>query len=719
MKVIKRNGTEVPFNKEKIANAVKAANKREITEDQVEIIADTIEQRCSDLNRPVEIEEIQDMVEESLYNYSLPLLKRFMLYRYNHNNKRAESSFLDRIRMIVENSSTEAKEENANKNPTIVSTQRDYIAGEVDKELVSDILSEDIIDAHKKGIIHKHDTDYIRQYMTNCGLVDLDDMLQNGTVLNNVGIHKPHRFTTACTIATQIMAAVASSQYGGQSLSLTALAKFIDVSRQNIRKKVQKEFAHIHVDGVEIAALIEDITESRLHDEVVQGVQTLQYQILSLSSTNGQSPFVTLMMYLNEAGDDQRLRDDLAMLIEEVLKQRIQGVETKDGHFVAPAFPKLIYVTEPDNVSEDSKYWYLTELAAECINKRMVPDCVSEKKMFELKEGNCFPPMGCRSFLSPYKDANGNYKFYGRFNLGVTTINLIDVALSSKGDYEEFDKIMDERLELCHKASEQIINHLKNTKASVAPALWMYGAYARLDADETIEQLFYNGYCTISLGYAGLYECTKYMTGESHTQEKGKEFAMHVMDKLNEATVKWKEESPYHMGYALYGSPIESTTYKFAKCLQKRFGVVEGITDKNYITNSYHVPVFEKIDAFTKLKLESEFQDKSLGGAISYVELPSMTNNVEALKALIKYSYETIMYAEFNTKIDYCSECGYEGEIEIEQDKDSHKLIWKCPKCGCTDTSKMTIVRRVCGYISSNDFNQGRMGDINDRVLHL
>ena len=719
MKIIKRNGSEESFDINKIVCAIKksseATENSSININQINEIADYIQYKCEKLNRAVSVEEIQDMVENQIMaTGAFDVAKSYVRYRYKHSLERKANTIDSRILSLIECSNEDVKQENSNKNPVVNSVQRDYMAGEVSRDITRRLLlPEEIIEADAQGIIHFHDTDYYAQHMHNCDLVNLDDMLQNGTVISGTLIEKPHSFSTACNIATQIIAQVASSQYGGQSISLTHLAPFIQISREKITKEVVEEFEKI---GCNISRdKINDIVESRLKKEITKGVQTIQYQVITLMTTNGQAPFLTVFMYLNEAKNEQE-KKDLALIIEETLKQRYQGVKNEAGVWVTPAFPKLIYVLEEDNINEDSKYYYLTEMAAKCTAKRMVPDYISEKKMKELKEGNCFPVMGCRSALSPWKDKDGKYKFYGRFNQGVVTINLVDVALSSGGDYNKFWQIFDERLELCYKALMYRHNRLKGTLSDAAPILWQYGALARLNKGEKIDKLLYGGYSTISLGYAGLYECTKYMTGKSHTDLEATPFAISVMKHMNSACSKWKEET--NIGFSIYGSPIESTTYKFAKCLQKRFGIIEGITDKSYITNSYHVNVSEPIDAFSKLKFEAQFQELSIGGAVSYVEVPNMQNNIKAVLQVIKFIYNNIMYAEINTKSDYCQKCGFHGEIQIVKDEDG-KLIWECPKCGNRDESTMNVARRTCGYIGTQFWNQGRTQEIKERVLHL
>ena len=719
MIVIKRNGTEVDFDITKIIAAITKANdsveeSARMTPMQIRRIAEFVELQCLKMNRAPSVEEIQDLVEYQIMAHgAFEVAKSYITYRYTRSLVRKSNTTDEKILSLIECCNEEAKQENSNKNPVVNSTQRDYMAGEVSRDLSERLLlPADIVEAHREGIIHFHDTDYYAQHMHNCDLVNLEDMLQNGTVITGTLIERPHSFSTACNIATQIIAQVASNQYGGQSISLAHLAPFVDVSRKKIRKVVEQEMAAIGADPGE--EKIAELVEARLRDEVRRGVQTIQYQVLTLLTTNGQAPFVTVFMYLGEAKNDQERRD-LALIIEETLEQRYQGVKNEDGVWITPAFPKLIYVLEEDNIHEDSPYWYLTKLAAKCTAKRMVPDYISEKKMKEYKEGNCFPVMGCRSNLSPWKDENGNYKFYGRFNQGVVTLNLVDVALSSGGDLDKFWKIFDERLDLCYRALMCRHNRLKGTLSDVAPILWQYGACARLKKGETIDKLLVGGYSTISLGYAGLYECVKYMTGKSHTDPSATPFALRVMEHMNEACSRWKAETS--IGFGIYGTPLESTTYKFAKCLQRRFGIIEGITDKSYITNSYHVHVTEEINAFDKLKFEAKFQHLSTGGAISYVEVPDMQNNLEAVLQVMKFIYDNIMYAELNTKSDYCQECGFDGEIEIvEQDG---KLIWRCPNCGNTDQSKMNVARRTCGYIGTQFWNQGRTQEIRERVLHL
>ena len=721
MKVIKRNGQEVIFNPEKIKIAVSKANNsvdelsKRLKDDQIDKIVSSVTSECENMGRAVGVEEIQDMVELSIMSEgAYQVAKNYITYRYDRQLARQANTTDEKVFALIDCKNEEVKQENSNKNPTVNSVQRDYMAGEMSKDLTKRfLLPAHIWKAHEEGLIHFHDADYFAQRMHNCDLVNLEDMLQNGTVISNTMIERPHSFSTACNIATQIVAQVASSQYGGQSISLAHLAPFVEVSRQKIRKEVEEELKEAcgHVDE----ELLHKITEERVRKEISRGVQTIQYQVITLMTTNGQAPFVTEFLYLGEA-KNEREREDLALIIEETLQQRYEGVKNEKGVPITPAFPKIIYVLEESNIHPDSKYYYLTELAAKCTAKRLVPDYISEKKMKELKEGNCFPVMGCRSALAPWKDENGNYKFYGRFNQGVVTINLPDVALSSGGDYNKFWKIFDERLELCFEALMCRHNRLKGTVSDVAPILWQHGAIARLKPGETIDKLLYGGYSSISLGYAGLYECVKYMTGKSHTDPEATPFALEVMKHMNDMVNKWKKET--NIGFAIYGTPLESTTYKFAKCLQRRFGIIPGVTDKNYITNSYHVHVTEPINAFDKLKFESEFQALSGGGAISYVEVPNMQDNIEAVLQVIKYIYDNIMYAELNTKSDYCQVCGYDGEIMIEEDDDG-KLIWVCPHCGNKDQTKMNVARRTCGYIGSQFWNQGRTQEIRDRVLHL
>ena len=732
MRVIKRNGAEVEFDIVKIIAAVTKANdvvdeEARMTPVQIQRIAESVEFSCQSLGRAPTVEEIQDFVEHQIMAHgAFEVAKRYITYRYNRSLVRKSNTTDDKILSLIECNNEEAKQENSNKNPVVNSTQRDYMAGEVSRDLTNRLLlPEDIVKAHEEGIIHFHDTDYYAQHMHNCDLVNLEDMLQNGTVITGTLIERPHSFATACNIATQIVAQVASNQYGGQSISLTHLAPFVDVSRQKIRKQVLAEVEALGVDPTEDK--ITEIVEKRLREEIRRGVQTIQYQVVTLLTTNGQAPFITVFMYLNEARSEQEKRD-LAVIIEEMLEQRYQGVKNEQGVWVTPAFPKLIYVLEEDNIHDDSPYYYLTQLAAKCTARRMVPDYISEKKMLELK-GDVYPCMGCRSFLTPdrFTDAGvgnianaGNYvpgkhKYYGRFNQGVVTINLPDVALSSGGNIEKFWTIFEERLELCHRALRCRHDRLKGTLSDAAPILWQYGACARLKKGEPIDKLLYDGYSTISLGYAGLYECVKYMTGKSHTDPSATPFALSIMQKMNDKCKEWKTAE--NIDYSLYGTPLESTTYKFAKCLQKRFGVIEGVTDKGYITNSYHVHVTEKIDAFTKLKFEAQFQHLSPGGAISYVEVPDMQNNIPAVLEVMKFIYNNIIYAELNTKSDYCQVCGWDGEIQIVED--NGKLIWKCPKCGNTDQDKMNVARRTCGYIGTQFWNQGRTQEIRDRVLHL
>ena len=719
MKIIKRNGAEEDFDINKIVVAVSKANvaagKSKLSMEQIKDIADYVEYKCDKLNRAVSVEEIQDMVENQIMSTgAFELTKDYVRYRFQRSLIRKANTTDNRILSLIECNNEDVKQENSNKNPTVNSVQRDYMAGEVSKDLTKRmLLPQDIVEADKEGIIHFHDSDYFAQHMHNCDLVNLEDMLMNGTVISETRIEKPHSFSTACNIATQIIAQVASNQYGGQSISLAHLAPFVDVSRKKIHAEVLEEVKTFGCTPSEEA--IRQVVENRLRKEVIKGVQTIQYQVITLMTTNGQAPFLTVFMYLNEA-KNEREKKDLALIIEESLKQRYQGVKNESGVWITPAFPKLIYVLEEDNITEGTEYYYLTEMAARCTAKRLVPDYISEKKMMELKEGNCFPVMGCRSALSPWKDEEGNYKFYGRFNQGVVTINLVDVALSSGGDMDAFWKIFDERLDLCYRALMCRHNRLKGTLSDAAPILWQNGALARLKKGETIDRLLYGGYSTISLGYAGLYECVKYMTGRSHTDPEVTPFALEVMEYMNKACNRWKEET--NIGFSIYGSPIESTTYKFAKCLQKRFGIIEGVTDRSYITNSYHVNVSEEIDAFSKLKFESQFQALSTGGAISYVEVPNMQNNIPAVLQLIRYIYDNIMYAELNTKSDFCQECGFDGEIRIVTD-DSGKLVWECPKCGNRDENKLNVARRTCGYIGTQFWNQGRTQEIKERVLHL
>ncbi|MBS5931535.1 MAG: anaerobic ribonucleoside-triphosphate reductase [Clostridiales bacterium] len=719
MKIIKRNGSEEIFDLNKIIAAVIKASDATLnsmlTKEQISEIADYVEYKCLKMNRVVSVEEIQDMVENQIMSTgAFDVAKSYVRYRYKRSLVRKANTTDNTILSLIECNNEEVKQENSNKNPTVNSVQRDYMAGEVSKDITRRLLlPADIVEADKEGIIHFHDSDYYAQHMHNCDLINLEDMLQNGTVISETLIEKPHSFSTACNIATQIIAQVASSQYGGQSISLAHLAPFVQISRDKIRRDLIEEIELLGTEASE--ELISKLVEKRLRKEITKGVQTIQYQVVTLMTTNGQAPFLTVFMYLNEAKNEQE-KKDLSLIIEETLKQRYQGVKNEAGVWVTPAFPKLIYVLEEDNISEDSEYYYLTELAAKCTTKRMVPDYISEKMMRELKEGNCFPVMGCRSALSPWKDENGNYKFYGRFNQGVVTINLVDVALSSGRDMDKFWKIFDERLELCYKGLMCRHNRLKGTLSDAAPILWQYGALARLKKGETIDSLLYGGYSTISLGYAGLYECVKYMTGESHTNPEITPFALEVMQYMNDACDKWKEET--NIAFSTYGSPIESTTYKFAKCLQKRFGIVEGVTDKSYITNSYHVNVSEPIDAFSKLKFESKFQALSSGGAVSYVEVPNMQNNIPAVLEIIKFIYNNIMYAELNTKSDYCQECGFDGEIKIVNEEGG-KLIWECPNCSNRDQDTLNVARRTCGYIGTQFWNQGRTQEIKERVLHL
>ncbi len=725
MKIIKRNGSEAAFDITKIIIAVTKANDAvdedyRMTAAQIQRISESVVLQCEQLGRSPSVEEIQDMVEHQIMAHgAFEVAKAYITYRYTRSLVRRSNTTDDKILSLIECNNEEAKQENSNKNPTVNSVQRDYMAGEVSRDITSRLLlPADIVEAHNNGIIHFHDTDYYAQHMHNCDLVNLEDMLQNGTVISGTLIEKPHSFSTACNIATQIIAQVASNQYGGQSISLTHLAPFVEVSRQKIRKAVDQELKEIGVIVPE--EKVTQMVEARLREEIRRGVQTIQYQVVTLLTTNGQAPFVTVFMYLGEA-KDQRTRDDLALIIEEVLEQRCEGVKNEDGVWITPAFPKLIYVLEEDNITEDSKYWYLTRLAARCTAKRMVPDYISEKKMLELKvdkngEGHCYTCMGCRSFLTPYVDPETNEpKYYGRFNQGVVTISLPDVALSSGGNFDRFWKIFDERLELCHRALMCRHERLKGTLSDAAPILWQYGACARLPKGEPIDKLLYGGYSTISLGYAGLYECVKYMTGKSHTDPSATPFALEVMEYMNAACRKWKAE--HNIDFSLYGTPLESTTYKFAKCLQKRFGIIEGVTDKGYITNSYHVHVSEEIDAFSKLKFEAQFQALSPGGAISYVEVPNLQNNLEAVLQVMKFIYDNIIYAELNTKSDYCQCCGWDGEIEIVEE--DGKLVWRCPKCGNTDQSKMNVARRTCGYIGTQFWNQGRTQEIRERVMHL
>ena len=723
MKIIKRNGSEVPFDITKIITAVTKASdsvsrKSSLTQEQILSIANDVTDQCQALNRAVSVEEIQDMVENKLMDIQAhDVARHYITYRYVQSLKRQTNTTDERILSLIECQNEEVKQENANKNPTVNSVQRDYMAGEISKDLTARLLLDpEIVKAHNEGLIHFHDSDYFAQHMHNCDLVNLEDMLQNGTVISGTYIEKPHSFSTACNIATQIIAQVASNQYGGQSISLTHLAPFVDVSRKKIAAEVEAE-----MEGLDVSAeRKKEIVERRLRNEINRGVQTIQYQVVTLMTTNGQAPFITVFMYLGEARNPQE-KADLAIIIEETIRQRYQGVKNEAGVWITPAFPKLIYVLEEDNIRPGAPYYYLTELAAKCTAKRMVPDYISEKKMLEMKvdkngEGHCYTCMGCRSFLTPYVDPEtGKPKYYGRFNQGVVTINLVDVALSSGGNFDKFWKIFDERLALCHRALQARHQRLLGTPSDAAPILWQYGALARLKKGEKIDKLLYGGYSTISLGYAGLYECVKYMTGKSHTDAGAKPFALSVMQHMNDKCSEWKKAE--NMDYSLYGTPLESTTYKFAKCLQKRFGIVPGITDKNYITNSYHVHVSEQIDAFTKLKFESEFQKLSPGGAISYVEVPNMQDNLEAVMSVLQFIYDNIMYAELNTKSDYCQCCGYDGEIKIVED--DGKLVWECPKCGNRDQNKLNVARRTCGYIGTQFWNQGRTQEIKDRVLHL
>lgn len=728
MKIIKRSGVEEAFDNKKIIAAIRKANDsvidyEKIDDEQIKDIAKNVEIACENMKRSASVEEIQDMVENQLMNRrAFNVARNYITYRYKRALVRKSNSTDQQILSLLECNNEEVKQENSNKNPTVNSVQRDYMAGEVSKDITKRfLLPEDIVEAHEQGIIHFHDADYFAQHMHNCCLVNLEDMLQNGTAISETMIDKPRSFSTACNIATQAIAQIASSQYGGQSISLAHLAPFVEVSRQKFRKQVRAEF---EAAGLELDEdKIKKVTEMRVKEEINRGVQTIQYQVITLMTTNGQAPFVTVFMYLNEVPEGQT-RDDLAAITEEMLKQRIKGVKNEKGVYITPAFPKLIYVLEKDNIREGSKYWYLTKLAAECTAKRMVPDYISEKKMKELKinkngDGDCYPCMGCRSFLTPYIDPETNKpKYYGRFNQGVVTINLVDVACSSEGDEDKFWKILDERLDLCYRALMCRHKRLLGTPSDVAPILWQNGALARLKRGEVIDKLLYGGYSTISLGYAGLCECTRYMKGVSHTdEENGTPFALKVMEKLNEACKEWREKE--NIDFSLYGTPLESTTYKFSKCLQNRFGVIEGVTDKNYITNSYHVHVTEKINAFDKLKFESKFQELSPGGAVSYVEVPNMQNNIEAVLSVMQFIYDNIMYAELNTKSDYCMECGYDGQIEIIEEESSGKLIWQCPNCGNRDQSKMSVARRTCGYIGTQFWNQGRTQEIKERVLHL
>ena len=725
MKIIKRNGAEAVFDLSKIESVITRANAAvaeqfQMTTTQIHRIAESVALSCQEMGRSPAVEEIQDLVEKAIMAHgAFEVAKQYITYRYTRSLIRRSNTTDDRILSLIESNNEEVKQENANKNPTVNAVQRDYMAGEVSKDITRRILlPKEVVEAHEAGIIHFHDSDYYAQHMHNCDLVNLEDMLQNGTVISGTMIEKPHSFSTACNIATQIIAQVASNQYGGQSISLTHLAPFVQVSREKIRVAVERELQEFHVTPT--PETVSRVVEERLREEIRRGVQTIQYQVVTLMTTNGQAPFITVFMYLNEAKNEQE-KKDLAVIIEEMLLQRCEGVKNESGVWITPAFPKLIYVLEEDNVREGTPYWYLTRLAAQCTAKRMVPDYISEKKMLELKidkngEGHCYTCMGCRSFLTPYVDENGKPKYYGRFNQGVVTINLVDVALTSGKDQEKFWNIFNERLELCHKALMCRHNRLKGTLSDAAPILWQYGALARLQKGEPIDRLLYGGYSTISLGYAGLYECVKYMTGHSHTDAEATPFALQVMQHMNNACAKWKKE--HNIDFSLYGTPLESTTYKFAKCLQQRFGKIPGITDKSYITNSYHVHVSEPIDAFTKLSFEAQFQRLSPGGAISYVEVPNMQSNIDAVLEVMQFIYDNIMYAELNTKSDYCQVCGYDGEIEIQEDPDG-KLVWTCPQCGNRDQSKMNVARRTCGYIGTQYWNQGRTQEIRDRVLHL
>ncbi len=724
MKLIKRNGSESVFDSVKIYSAVEKANnavdeKARISKREIEKVTDSVAKKCQKLGRAVSVEEVQDMVEDELMRLgAYTLAKAYITYRYKRALIRKSNTTDDKILTLIECNNEEVKQENANKNPTVNSVQRDYMAGEISKDITRRLLlPEDIVKAHEEGIIHFHDADYFAQHMHNCDLVNLEDMLQNGTVISGTMIEKPHSFSTACNIATQIIAQVASNQYGGQSISLTHLAPFVDVSRKKIRQAVTKELAEV---GITDEAAIAKITEGRLRDEVQRGVQCIQYQVVTLLTTNGQAPFITVFMYLGEAKNEAE-REDLAMIIEEVLLQRIQGVKNEKGVWITPAFPKLIYVLEEDNIKPDSKYYYLTKLSAKCTAKRMVPDYISEKIMLKNKvdkngDGHCYTCMGCRSFLTPYVDENGEAKYYGRFNQGVVTVNLIDIALSAEGDFEKFKEVFDERMELCHRALRCRHERLLGTLSDAAPVLWQYGALTRLKKGEPIDKYLFGGYSTLSLGYAGLWECVYALSGKKLTEPEGEELGLTVMKMLNEYTAKWKKAE--NIDYSLYGTPLESTTYKFAKCLQKRFGIVEGVTDRNYITNSYHVHVTEEIDAFEKLSLESKFQALSPGGAISYIEVPDMQNNIDAVLGIMEFIYDNIMYAELNTKSDFCQECGFDGEIQISNDADG-KLVWECPNCHNRDQSKMNVARRTCGYIGTQYWNQGRTEEIKDRVLHL
>ena len=725
MKIIKRSGAEVDFDPKKIEIAVKKANESVVPSErmsdiQIKRIAEDVESAATNVNRSLSVEEIQDMVEDQIMNQrAFDVARRYITYRYQRALVRKANTTDEQILSLIECNNEEVKQENSNKNPTVNSVQRDYMAGEVSKDITKRLLLDnDIVEAHEQGIIHFHDADYFAQHMHNCDLVNLEDMLQNGTVISGTLIEKPHSFSTACNIATQIIAQVASCQYGGQSISLAHLAPFVDISRKKIYTEVLEEFREAGTDISPDKA--REIAEKRLLNEVRKGVQMIQYQVVTLMTTNGQAPFVTVFMYLNEAKNEQEKRD-LALIIEEVLKQRYQGVKNEKGVWITPAFPKLIYVLEEDNITEDGEYWYLTKLSAKCTAKRMVPDYISEKVMLKNKidkngEGHCYPCMGCRSFLTPYVDENGKPKYYGRFNQGVVTVNLVDIGLSADKDMDKFWHIFDERMQLCHRALEARHERLTGTVSDAAPILWQYGALLRLKKGETIDKYLHGGYSTLSLGYAGLWECVYSMTGKKLTEPEGEQFGLEIMKKLNEYTAKWKEAE--NIDYSLYGTPLESTTYKFAKCLQKRFGVIKGVTDKNYITNSYHVHVTENIDAFDKLALEAKFQALSPGGAISYVEVPNMQNNIEAVLAVMRFIYDNIMYAELNTKSDYCHVCGFDGEIEIKENKDG-KLVWKCPNCGNTDEDKMNVARRTCGYIGTQFWNQGRTQEIKERVLHL
>ena len=727
MKIIKRSGSEVFFDANKIAAAIRKANEsvidyEKLTEEQVREIVKNVEIACENMKRSPSVEEIQDMVENQLMNqHAFTVARNYITYRYKRALVRKSNSTDEQILSLIECNNEEVKQENSNKNPTVSSVQRDYMAGEVSKDITRRfLLPEDIVEAHEKGLIHFHDADYFAQHMHNCCLVNLEDMLQNGTVISETMIDPPKSFSTACNIATQAIAQIASNQYGGQSISLSHLAPLVQVSLEKFRKQVAKEF---ETAGLELSTeKINEVAEMRVKEEINRGVQMIQYQVITLMTTNGQAPFITVFMYLNEVEEGQT-KEDLAAIIEEMLHQRIKGVKNEKGVYITPAFPKLIYVLEEDNITKDSKYWYLTELAARCSAKRLVPDYISEKKMMELKvdkngNGNCYPCMGCRSFLTPYVDPETNKpKYYGRFNQGVVTINLVDVACSSEGDFNRFWEILDERLELCYRALMCRHKRLLGTPSDVAPILWQNGALARLKKGDVIDELLFNGYSTISLGYAGLCECVRYMKGVSHTNPEGTPFALEVMRKLNEACATWKAKE--HIDFSIYGTPLESTTYKFAKCLQKRFGYIEGVTDKNYITNSYHVHVTEEMNAFDKLKFEAQFQELSPGGAISYVEVPNMQNNIDAVLSVMQYIYENIMYAELNTKSDYCMECGYDGEIQIKSEEGSGKLVWECPNCGNRDQDKMSVARRTCGYIGTQFWNQGRTQEIKERVLHL